>query len=125
MSGGRESWRKGRAGEWELSKLINKAGFHTRPGSPLNFGTEPDIVGLPGLHIEVKRCEQLRLSEWTAQAERDAAKFGNGWPILIYRQSGEPWRVVLTLDRFLKMYKAARSRKTPKTSEKGGGNRAE
>lgn len=34
----------------------------------MSFGDVPDLVGLPGIHIEVKRAEQVRLSEWMAQA---------------------------------------------------------
>ena len=108
MSGGRESWRKGRAGEWELSKLLNAAGFDTRPAPPMNYGTEPDIVGLPGVHIECKRAERLRLSEWMEQAKRDAARFGDGMPVVIFRQNGQPWRVLLNLDSFLRLLKKAK-----------------
>lgn len=46
----------------------------------MSFGDVPDLVGLPGIHIEVKRAEQVRLSEWMAQALRDSKRFRDGIP---------------------------------------------
>ncbi len=64
--------RKGAVGERELAALLRGFGYDVERGGSLSFGEVPDLSGLPGIHIEVKRCEQLRLSEWLAQAVQDS-----------------------------------------------------
>ena len=59
------------------------------------------MTGLPGVHVECKRAEQLRLSDWMAQAERDAVRFGAGLPAVFFRRSRPPWLVVMTLEDLL------------------------
>lgn len=78
---GKTSQRKGRAGELELSRILQGHGYDVRPCEPLSYGKEPDLSDrLPGVHVECKRAEALRLSEWMEQARRDADKFGDGLP---------------------------------------------
>ena len=79
---GKKSQAKGRRGEIELAGILQEYGYNVKPAEPLNYGTIPDLTGLPGIHIECKRCEQLRLSEWMAQAERDAQRFQDGAPTM-------------------------------------------
>ena len=74
-----------------------------RPGS-LSFGEVPDLTGLPGVHIECKRAEQLRPYDWMAQAERDAVRFGDGIPAVFFRRSRSPWLVVMKLGDWLELY---------------------
>ena len=104
--GGKRSQAKGRRAELELARLLQAQGFDVRPGDPLNFGEVPDLSGLCGVHCEVKRCEQLRLSEWLAQAERDAQRFQDGAPAVFFRRSREPWAVVMKLDDWLTLYRS-------------------
>lgn len=68
---GKASQRKGADGERELAAVLREYGYEIKRGGSMSFGEVPDLVGLPGVHIEVKRCEQVRLSEWMQQAERD------------------------------------------------------
>lgn len=81
-------------------------GYNVEPGQALNYGTIPDLTGLPGVHIECKRAEALRLSEWMDQAERDAQRFGDGMPAVFHRRSREGWRVTMTLPDWLKLYRS-------------------
>ncbi len=69
------------------------------------MGEVPDISGLPGIHVECKRAEALRLSEWMAQARRDAERFGDGAPTIFFRRNREPWAVVMLLEDWLKLYR--------------------
>ena len=78
---GRTSQRKGRAGELELARLLQEYGYNVEPGRAVSYGSTPDIVGLPGVHIECKRAEQLLPYSWREQAERDAVRFGEGLPV--------------------------------------------
>lgn len=99
------SQRKGRSGELELAKLLQSFGYDVQPGEAQSYGREPDISGLPGVHVEVKRAEQLRLAEWMKQAQQDAARFRDGLPAVFHRRNREPWMVTMNLDDFMKIYR--------------------
>lgn len=103
---GRSSQRKGRAGELELARLLQGYGYDVRPGQAASFGSTPDLTGLPGIHIECKRAEQLRPYDWMAQAERDAVRFGDGLPAVFFRRSRSPWLVVMKLEDWVEMHKS-------------------
>ncbi len=100
----KRSQRKGRAGELELTKLLQGYGYDVKPGRSQSYGEEPDISGLPGVHIECKRCEQLRITDWMKQATADAERFRDGFPVIFHRRSREPWLVTMHLDNFIKIY---------------------
>lgn len=102
---GRSSARKGAAGERELAALLRQHGYDIQRGGSLSFGEAPDLSGLPGVHIECKRAETLRLSEWMAQAERDAQRFKDGVPAVFFRRSRSPWYVVMKLEDWMGIYK--------------------
>ena len=102
---GAKSQRKGRAAELELSRIFQEYGYPVEPGRALNYGEEPDLTGLPGVHIECKRCETLRLSEWLEQARRDAARFG-GLPTVFHRRNREGWRVTMELEDWMELYRS-------------------
>ena len=101
---GKPSQRKGRAGELELARILQTHGYDVQPGRARSYGEVPDLTGLHGIHVETKRCEQLRLSEWMAQAERDAVRFGDGLPAVFHRRSREPWLVTMRLTDWLELY---------------------
>lgn len=102
----RSSQRKGRSGELELVKVLHGYGFESvQAGEPVSYGSTPDLVGLPGVHIECKRAEQLRLSEWMKQAQRDSERFQDGVPVIFHRRNREPWLVTMNLDDFMKFYR--------------------
>ena len=106
--GGKKSQTKGRRAEKELSKILRGYGYDVEVGRPLSFGKEPDLIGLDGVHIECKRAEQLRLSEWLAQAAADAEKFRDGLPAVFHRGSREAWRVSMALTDWLELYRSYR-----------------
>lgn len=101
---GVRSQRKGRRGEIELAHILQQYGFDVQPAEAQNYGTLPDLIGLPMIHIECKRAEALRLSEWMAQAERDAHRFGDGLPAVFFRRSRSPWCVVMKLEDWMILY---------------------
>ena len=114
---GKQSQQKGRGGELELAAILGRHGFTIIPGAPLNYGTEPDLSGLPGIHIEVKRVERLNISEAMDQAICDALRFRDGLPALFHRRNRQPWLVTMRLDDWIRIYRKALSRK------KGGENK--
>lgn len=105
MSSGKSSQRKGAQGERELAKLLEEEGYPMERGGAC-FGTVPDLVGLPGIHVEVKRVEKLNVSEAMRQAERDADRFLDGAPTVFHRRNREPWLVTMRFSDWLAMYKA-------------------
>lgn len=70
----------------------------------MSFGAVPDLVGLPGVHVEVKRVERLNLWKAMQQAAADADRFKDGMPIVFHRQNRKPWLVTMRLDDFMKLY---------------------
>ena len=104
----RTSQRKGRDGELELVHLLHSYGFeNVRPGKPISYGEEPDLLGLPGIHVESKRAEQIRLTEWMKQAERDSVKFHDGLPAVFHRRNRQEWLCTMRLCDFMEVYKRA------------------
>ena len=104
---GRSQQRKGRAGELEFSRLLREYGYNVQPGRAQSFGGVPDVSGLPGIHVEVKRVERLNISQAMAQAVRDAERFQDGAPTVFHRRNREPWLVTMRLLDWLKLYGAA------------------
>jgi len=103
---GKPSQRKGAAGERELAALLREHGFDIQRGGSLSFGEIPDLTGLPGVHIEVKRVERLNLGEAMEQAIRDAERFHDGAPTVFHRRNRQPWMVTMLLEDWIKQYEA-------------------
>ena len=102
-SRGNGARNKGANAEREVAELIRKHGLEARRG--FVFCRESDIVGLDGFHIEVKRQESYRLDEWMEQSIKDAAKRDEGIPIVVFRKSRKPWRVLIDFEQFLELVK--------------------
>lgn len=71
-----------------------------------NTGDASDVVGLPGLHIEAKHCEQMRLYEWMSQAKRDAEASGTGnLPVVFHKKNHAEILVTMTLEDWFNLYR--------------------
>ena len=103
----RSQQRKGADGERELVEILKQHGYSVERGGSLSFGEIPDITGLPGIHIEVKRVERLNVSEAMKQAVRDSEFFRDGFPTLFHRRNREPWLVTMRLDDWIRVYRKA------------------
>ena len=57
--------------------------------------SSPEVVGLPGVHIEVKRTERLNLRDALEKATREA---GADVPIVLHRQNRTSWMVTVALE---------------------------
>ena len=102
---GKSSQRKGRDGERELRDVLQDYGYQVECGDPVSFGSVPDLVGLPGIHIECKRVEKLNVPEAMRQAVRDSERFRDGMPVLFHRRNRQPWLVTMRLDDWMKVYR--------------------
>ena len=97
------SREKGKRGEREVSALLRDWGFAARRGQQFSGGGDsPDVVhNIPGVHIEVKRVEQLNLTSALEQAKGDAPD--NHLPVVFHKKNRGVWTVSLTADDFLKL----------------------
>ena len=118
---GKKQQRKGADGERELVAILAGYGYQTERGGSLTYGTVPDVTGLPGIHIEVKRQEALNLLGAIHQADADAERFQDGLPAVFHRRNRSPWLVSMTLENWMQIYKAAEKRQ--EAAENGGKNR--
>ena len=109
---GSKSRNKGANGERELAHLLQDQGYPVRRGVLL-YGREPDCLGLPGVHIEVKRTERFQLYPALEQAQRDAVRFQDGTPAVFHRSNRHPWVVVMALEDWLEMYRQNRKEAKP------------
>ena len=101
---GKSQQRKGAAGERELAALLSAAGYECQRGGSLSFGEVPDVLGLPGIHIEVKRVEKLNVVEAMEQVIRDSDRMLDGLPALFHRRNRKPWLVTMRMEDWLKLY---------------------
>ena len=101
----RSQQRKGADGERELVETLKVYGFETQRGGSETFGSVPDVVGLPGIHIEVKRVERLNISDAINQAARDSLRFRDGLPAVFHRRNRQPWLVTMRLIDWMTLYR--------------------
>jgi hypothetical protein len=93
----RSSQRKGKQGELELAdKLSSLFGVQCRrmASAYLPGLIAPDVYGLPGIHIEVKRRERVTLHAAIRQARHDAV---DRTPIVAHRGNRHGWLVTCEL----------------------------
>lgn len=100
------SKQKGARYERELSSLLRAEGYEARRTAQYagNTGEAADVIGLPGIHIEAKRQEQIRIYEWMQQAVRDSQKSRN-LPAVFFRKSNEETLVCMRFPDWIQLYK--------------------
>ena len=106
------SKRKGAKGELEFAKLCSEYGFESRRTQQYcgNTGDAADIVGLPGIHVEVKRVEALNINKAMEQSERDARQKGdNEIPIVAHRKNRADWLITMKASDWLLMFTKTKS----------------
>lgn len=100
---GRGSRNKGKRSELELAAILRDVyGYDVRRGHV--FEHEPDLVGLAGIHAEVKRVERLNLSAAMQQAAADSEKRKDGLPAVFHRKDREDWLVTMRLEDWADLY---------------------
>lgn len=101
---GKSSTRKGADGEREVMAILREHGYPVERGGTQSYGQQPDLYGLDGIHLEIKRSERAKVWEWMQQSQRDAARFGDGLPVVVFRRSRSPWMVCMELGDWLEIY---------------------
>lgn len=100
--------RKGKVGEREIARYLREHGFtEARRGQQFHGGADsPDVVGLTGFHIEVKRVERLDLNAAMEQSIADSA--ADEIPIVVHRRDRDYWKVTMRLDDFMEVINGTR-----------------
>ena len=99
------SRRKGAEGEREIAHILQEKGFEARRGQQFcGKNGDADVVGLDGIHMEIKRVENLNIYNAMAQSKSDARD--GEIPTVIHRRNRDEWKVTMLLDDFIEMYKA-------------------
>lgn len=108
----KSSKAKGARFERELAKIFKEYGYDESRRTAQycgNTGDAADVIGLPGLHIEAKHQETMRLYEWMEQAVNDAAASGTGnLPAVFHKKNRADILVTMRLDDFMQLYKGKR-----------------
>ena len=101
---------KGKRGEREFASLLREHGFDARRGQQFAGGAEsPDVVSdaLAWLHVEVKRVQNLNLTDACGQAEGDCgrgAPAGHKKPwIVAHRRNHAPWLITMRAELFFRL----------------------
>lgn len=99
------SKQKGKRGENEWASYCREQGYDCRRTAQYcgNTGDASDVVGLPGIHQEVKRVERLNISLAMSQAKHDAGL--NKIPIVAHRRNNEGWMVTMDADDWFTLYR--------------------
>lgn len=108
------SKRKGARGEREWASFCRDQGYEARRTAQYcgNTGEASDVVGLPGIHIEVKRVERLNLDDAMSQAIRDSQELKI--PIVAHRKNNAPWLVTMRAEEWFELYKEWEAGHRPK-----------
>lgn len=97
---------KGARGEREVRDFLQKVVDEVAAEKKMLFAPEVkrnlmqsmegghDLVGIPGIAVEVKFCENPQVDKWWEQTLKQARRT-DAEPILIYRKTRAPWQVVM------------------------------
>ena len=96
------SREKGKRGEREFARLCREHGYEARRGQQYSGIEGQDVVGLPGVHVEVKRVERLNVNDAIFQSHMDAAE--GEIPIVAHRKNQDVWLVTMTAADWFKLY---------------------
>lgn len=102
------SKQKGARFERLLASRFREYGYDARRTAQYcgNTGDAADVIGLPGIHVEAKHAEQMRLYEWVSQAKRDAqAGGGQRLPAVFHKKNHAEILVTMELNDWLTIYR--------------------
>lgn len=100
------SKQKGKNGELEFSRFCQSQGYKTRRTAQFcgMSGDASDVVGLPHIHIEVKRNEHLNVYDAINQAVRDTGKLPE-LPMVAHRKNNCEWLITMRAEDWFKIYR--------------------
>ena len=99
----KNSRQKGARGEREFAALCRQEGYDCRRGQQYSGIEGQDVVGLPHIHVEVKRVERLNIHDAMSQAVRDAKD--EKLPIVAHRKNHHPWLITMRAEDWFRLYR--------------------
>lgn len=105
---GNYSRNKGKRGELALVHFLNEHGLSVRRG--MVFLKQSDVIGLLGIHCEVKAVERLNVRQAMEQAIKEAEKRKDGMPTVFWKVSRKPWLTIMLTEDWVKLYLMARGK---------------
>ena len=97
---------KGNRFELDVAKGLKSISDDSQRALLSGIRGEGDVIGLP-FHVECKRCETLKISQWFKEEQHKALDKPF---ILVYRKSHEPARVVMDLNDFISIVRVAQGK---------------
>lgn len=98
------SKQKGARGEREFSALCKEHGYNTKRTQQFcGKNGDADVDGIEGLHIEVKRVENLNITKAIKQAISDSRD--SEIPIVAHRKNNEEWLITMRAEDWFKIYR--------------------
>lgn len=98
------SRQKGARGERELASKLREYGYDSRRGQQYcGANGDPDVTGLPGVHIECKRVERLNVEDAMNQSKGDAREGEK--PVVAHRKNNCEWLVTMRLVDWMDLYR--------------------
>lgn len=96
---------KGGRGEREFAALCRAEGYdNAQRGQQFQGGIDsPDVKGLPGIYVEVKRVERLNIHEAVRQSIRDCD--GQAIPIVAHRRNNDKWYISMLASDWFQLYR--------------------
>ena len=105
------SRQKGARGEREIAKILRQRGYDARRGQQYcGANGDADVVGLDGVHIEVKRVEALNIDSAVSQATKDARE--DEIPVVFHRKNNAHWKATTWLGGWLDLYEQSQALET-------------
>lgn len=102
------SRNKGKKGELEFKDFLKDRGYDARRGQQYcGANGDADVVGVPGMHVEVKRTETCRPYQYLEQAVKDARI--DEVPVVFHRQNRRQWIVIMDAGDFMDLYEMAQA----------------
>lgn len=99
--------RKGKVAELEVAHLLQEYGYDARRSVQYcGANGDADVVGLPGVHLEVKRVEKLNLDKAMEQSIADAKE--GEMPVVVHRKNRKEWEVTMLMKDFMELYERAK-----------------
>ena len=105
---GKFSRDKGARAERMWRDVCRAEGYDAKRGCQLyDRGSEiADVIGLPGIHVEVKAVERLNIRDAMSQSVQDAEAEGKGnLAIVAHKKNREGWLVTMRAEDWFRVYR--------------------
>jgi len=99
------SKQKGGRGEREFASMCREEGYNkAQRGQQFSGGVDsPDVKGLPGIHVEVKRVERLNIHEAMQQSIKDSGD--KAIPVVAHRRNRDDWLITMRAVDWFRLYR--------------------